>query len=86
MLPPHQHYPTIAAPGTLVSRVLRAAVTRSVLTVVSVQIQLYAQRHLATALTYEGPSELEFATLAALKALALGQVSGAFEWRVWQQT
>jgi hypothetical protein len=64
-------------PGTLVSRVLHAAVTTSVLTSVSVQIQLYAQRHLATALAYEGPSELEFATLAALKALALGQVSGA---------
>ncbi len=38
------------------------------------QIQLYAQRQLAAALTHESPSEMEFAQLATIKAVLLGQV------------
>ena len=37
------------------------------------QIQLYAQRQLAIALTHESPTELEFACLATLKAVVLAQ-------------
>ncbi len=40
------------------------------------QIQLYAQRQLAAALTHETPSEMEFAQLATIKAVLLGQVRG----------
>ncbi len=40
------------------------------------QIQLYAERQLAAALTHESPSETEFAQLATIKALLLGQASG----------
>jgi hypothetical protein len=45
------------------------------------QIQLYAQRQLAATLTHESPSEMEFAQLATIKAVLLGQASGLDRWR-----